>query len=66
MRSCFARPSRSSEPSSRAAPTETDFLAYQASVVPLAAAQPGGLPTAARFGTRRGCTSEHALTVRSK
>jgi hypothetical protein len=45
---------------------EPPFLAYQATVVPLAAAQPGfGLLTAGRFGTRHGYTSERALTVRS-
>ena len=46
---------------------EAGFLAYQASVVPLAAAQPGfGLPTAAQFGTRHGYTSEPVLTVSRK
>jgi antibiotic biosynthesis monooxygenase (ABM) superfamily enzyme len=46
---------------------ETAFLAYQASVVPLAAAQPGfRAGSAARFGTRPGYISERALTVRSK
>ncbi len=46
---------------------ETDFLAYQATVVPLAMEQDGFRSVSrARFGTRPGCTSERALTVRSK
>ena len=46
---------------------KTDFQAFQPKVVPLARHSPVfGQPTSARFGTRHGCTSERALTVRSK